>query len=104
MQRSLFRIIAHHNRSQYTDLRRILAESATEHGAKLRGGVHVTDIRADPQKPSVVLSTGEVLTADVVIGADGSHVGPYRSRRLILEALEQEDIEKPTGMTLFKCV
>ncbi|KAI0633896.1 FAD/NAD(P)-binding domain-containing protein [Trametes polyzona] len=88
----------------YTDLRRVLAECAAEHGAVLRASCHVVDIHADPQRPYVALASGEVLTADVIIGADGSHVGPYRCRRVILKALGQEDVEKPTGMQLFNAI
>ncbi|KAI0360832.1 FAD/NAD(P)-binding domain-containing protein [Trametes cingulata] len=87
--------------THYSDLRRILAESAAEHGAKLRGGCHVVSVKPDATRPSVTLANGEVLTADVVVGADGCHVPPYHCRRIILEALEQEDTEKPTGMQLY---
>ncbi|OSC97078.1 FAD/NAD(P)-binding domain-containing protein [Trametes coccinea BRFM310] len=85
----------------YSDLRRILAESAEEHGATLRGGCQVVSIEPDSKRPYVTLATGEVVTADVVIGADGCHVPPYHCRRIILEALGQEDKETPTGMQLF---
>ncbi|KAI0373571.1 FAD/NAD(P)-binding domain-containing protein [Pilatotrama ljubarskyi] len=87
--------------THYSDLRRILAESALEHGAKLRGGCHVVSVKPDATRPSVTLASGEVLTADVVVGADGCHVPPYHCRRIILQALEQKDTEKPTGMQLF---
>ncbi|KAJ2991672.1 hypothetical protein NUW54_g8132 [Trametes sanguinea] len=85
----------------YSDLRRILAESAEEHGATLRGGCQVVSIEPDTDRPYVTLATGEVITGDVVIGADGCHVPPYHCRRIILEALGQEDRETPTGMQLF---
>ncbi|KAI9059101.1 hypothetical protein FKP32DRAFT_1688227 [Trametes sanguinea] len=85
----------------YSDLRRILAESAEEHGATLRGGCQVVSIEPDTNRPYVTLATGEVITGDVVIGADGCHVPPYHCRRIILEALGQEDRETPTGMQLF---
>ncbi|KAL1945600.1 hypothetical protein VTO73DRAFT_1602 [Trametes versicolor] len=88
----------------YTDLRRILAESAVEHGATLRSGCYVVDVRADPQRPTVTLESGEVLTADVVVGADGSHVGPHCTRRAILKAIDQEDVEKHSGMELFNAI
>ncbi|OJT10668.1 3-hydroxybenzoate 6-hydroxylase [Trametes pubescens] len=88
----------------YSDLRRILAESAVEHGATLRSGCYVVDIHADPQRPTVTLESGEVLTADVVVGADGSHVGPHCTRRTILKAIGQEDIETQTGMELFNAI
>ncbi|CDO76682.1 hypothetical protein BN946_scf184677.g2 [Trametes cinnabarina] len=85
----------------YSDLRRILAESAAEHGATLRAGCQVISIEPDQERPYVTLATGEVVSGDVVIGADGCHVPPYHTRRIILEALGQEDRETPTGMQLF---
>ncbi|KAJ8494762.1 hypothetical protein ONZ51_g2097 [Trametes cubensis] len=88
----------------YSDLRRILAESAAEHGAVLRGGCQVVSIEPDTQRPYVTLASGEVVTGDVVVGADGCHVPPYHCRRIILEALGQEDKETPTGMQLFNVI
>ncbi|KAI0325108.1 FAD/NAD(P)-binding domain-containing protein [Cubamyces sp. BRFM 1775] len=88
----------------YSDLRRILAESAAEHGAVLRGGCQVVSVEPDSQRPYVTLATGEVITGDVIVGADGCHVPPYHCRRIILEALGQEDREKPTGMQLFNVI
>ncbi|KAI8975918.1 FAD/NAD(P)-binding domain-containing protein [Trametes punicea] len=85
----------------YTDLRRILAESAAEHGAVLRGGCQVVSIEPDLQRPYVTLASGEVVEGDVVVGADGCHMPTYHSRRIILEALGQEDKETPTGMQVF---
>lgn len=62
-----------HGAPQYVihraDLHKALMAKA-ETVAKIRVNSMVTDIDFD--KPSVVLSNGEVLAADVVIGADGS--------------------------------
>ena len=59
-------------------------ELAISAGAVVQFDTAVTSI--DPSKPTVTLSTGEVLTPDIVIGADG-----YQSicQRLIDEAIEE---------------
>ena len=87
---------------QYADLRRILAESAREHGANLRTKCMVIDIHPDAERPYLTLANGEVMTADVIIGADGCHMPHYHVRRAILKALRQPDTEVPMGMQLFK--
>ena len=89
-------------RPQYSDLRRILAEFAIKHGAVLRPSCEASSVKADAERPSVTLATGEVLTADVVIGADGCLLTPYRTRRAIVEATGQADVEQPAGFQLFK--
>lgn len=48
----------------------------------------------DP-KPSVTLSTGKVLTADIVIGADG----PRSIVRPVV--LDRNDDAEPSGITVF---
>ncbi|KAL5483575.1 hypothetical protein ACEPAI_8807 [Sanghuangporus weigelae] len=55
----------------YSDLLEQVRELAISAGAVIQFGATVTTI--DPSKPSVKLSTGEVLSADIVIGADGYH-------------------------------
>ncbi|KAI0666710.1 FAD/NAD-P-binding domain-containing protein [Trametes maxima] len=88
----------------YDCMRRILAESAAEHGATLRSECKVVKVTPDAQRPSVTLSTGEVVTGDVIIGADGCYVPEYHMRKLLLEALEEDDAEQSTGMQLFNAV
>ncbi len=88
--------------AKYADLRRILAESAREHGADLRTNCLVVDIHPDAERPYLTLSTGEVLTADVIVGADGCHVPQYHVRRSIMKALHQPETETPMGLQLFK--
>ncbi|KAI0708159.1 FAD/NAD(P)-binding domain-containing protein [Cerioporus squamosus] len=88
----------------YADLRRILAESAREHGATLRTNCLVVDIHPDTERPYLTLSSGEVITADVIIGADGCHVPQYCVRRSIMKALRQPETETPMGMQLFNTI
>ncbi|TFK82560.1 FAD/NAD(P)-binding domain-containing protein [Polyporus arcularius HHB13444] len=88
----------------YADLRRILAESAREHGADLRTNCLVVDIHPDAERPYLTLSTGEVLTADVIVGADGCHVPQYHVRRSIMKALHQPETETPMGLQLFNVI
>ncbi|KAH9851478.1 FAD/NAD-P-binding domain-containing protein [Lenzites betulinus] len=88
----------------YPTLRKIFADSAKECGATLRPGCSVVSIKGDPQRPSVTLASGEVLSADVVIGADGCYVQPFCCRPTMLKLLEQEDVAEPTGRTMFHAV
>ncbi|KAI0818461.1 FAD/NAD-P-binding domain-containing protein [Trametes gibbosa] len=88
----------------YPALRRILAQSATEHGATLRTSCDALKIQADRKRPSVTLASGEVLSADVVICADGCYLGPYCGRPMMLKALGQADVAEPTGVTLFHAI
>ena len=45
-----------------------------------------------------------MVTGDVVIGADGNFMPNRTCRAHILEGLEQEAVDVPTGMQFFKCV
>ncbi|KAH7906813.1 hypothetical protein BJ138DRAFT_1161696 [Hygrophoropsis aurantiaca] len=57
-------IFCHH-----VDLRRLLFDTAISLGAEVRGGATIVSV--DANDPHVKLSTGEILRADVIIGADG---------------------------------
>ena len=87
--------------AQYSDLRRILADSAKEHGASFIVDRAVS-VKADRERPTVTLSSGTVLTADVVVGADGPVLEGYVCRDAIMEAIGQEDVFKPSGLQLFR--
>ncbi|OSD05334.1 FAD/NAD-P-binding domain-containing protein [Trametes coccinea BRFM310] len=86
-------LLMHHD-----DLIRMLYKLATEAGARVDFHTEVTAIQPGSDSipnPSVTLANGDVLTADMVVGADG-----YRS--LVREVvLEEEDMAKPGGMTLY---
>ena len=84
--------------TQRDDLVRSLHKLATGAGARVDFNTEVVSIRqgtANAPSPSVTLATGEVLKADIVIGADG-----YKSKvRAVV--LEEEDCAEPAGMTLY---
>lgn len=80
---------------QHSHYREMLLETARELGAETRTNAEVVEVAEDCR--SVRLASGEVLKADVIIGADGSH-GICRA------ILLPQDPPKPTGLTLFKYV
>ncbi|KAI0332765.1 FAD/NAD-P-binding domain-containing protein [Cubamyces sp. BRFM 1775] len=86
-------LMMHHD-----DIVRMLYRLATEAGAQIDFHTEVTSIQQGTDRfpnPSVTLANGDVLTADMIIGADG-----YRSKvREVV--LEEEDVAKPGGMTLY---
>ena len=89
---------------QYSDLRRILAESAKEHGATLRFNTSVASVHPDRKRPAVTLTNGERLEADVVLGADGCVLPGFITRSAVMEAIKQEDDTVPSGTQVFQCV
>ena len=57
--------------SQHSDLRKLLHDAAISCGARIRMNTAVRSI--DPYKRTVTLQSGEVLRADVIVGADGPY-------------------------------
>jgi len=55
--------------ARHSDLRKLLYDAAISCGARVRMNTSVESI--DPDKRTVTLQSGEVLHADVIIGADG---------------------------------
>ena len=83
---------------QHDDLVRLLHRLATGAGAQIHLNSKVTSIRKGTRRsprPRVTLANGDVLVADILIGADG-----YKSivRDVVLG---EEDCAKPGGMTLY---
>lgn len=74
--------------NQHSDLLQLLHETAVSLGAKIRMGVAVTGI--DPETRRVKLTSGEILTGDVIVGADGA---TGVSRRL-LELDDEEPVHR----------
>ena len=83
---------------QRDDIVRLLYELATDAGAQIDFNTEVISIHqgsAGVPNPSVTLANGDVLTADIIVGADG-----YKS--MVREVvLEEEDCAEPAGMTLY---
>jgi 2-polyprenyl-6-methoxyphenol hydroxylase-like FAD-dependent oxidoreductase len=80
---------------QHSHYREMLLETAHELGAETRTNAEVVEVAEDCR--SVRLASGEVLNADIIIGADGSN-GICRA------ILLPEDPPTPTGLMLFKYV
>lgn len=78
---------------QHSHLREMLLETAHELGAETRLNSEVVEIAKDCR--SVRLASGEVLEADVIIGADGS-------QGLCRKLVYPQDPSKATGIMLFK--
>ncbi|KAI8985783.1 FAD/NAD-P-binding domain-containing protein [Trametes punicea] len=86
-------LLMHHD-----DIVRMLYNLATGAGARVDFHTEVTAVHPGSDSvpnPSVTLANGDVLTADMIVGADG-----YRS--LVREVvLDEEDMAKPGGMILY---
>lgn len=87
--------------AKFAELRRILAECAIKHGATLRPGCKVVSVTPDDDRPSVTLASGEVVTADVVVGADGNYLTTV-TRRAVLKGCGEEENEQPAGWQVYK--
>ncbi|KAI0293501.1 hypothetical protein B0F90DRAFT_1397850 [Multifurca ochricompacta] len=79
----------------HSQLRAMLLETARELGAEARSNAEVVEIAEDCR--SLRLASGEVLQADVIIGADGS-------RGTCRQLVHPQDPEKGTGIMLFNSV
>ncbi|PCH37724.1 FAD/NAD(P)-binding domain-containing protein [Wolfiporia cocos MD-104 SS10] len=85
--RGEFMLMTHH------DLYQVIYDAAVALGVKIRFNVEVADI--DPDERAVQLANGEILTADVLIGADGEK---GMCRRLMFDGRERV---QPTGYTIY---
>ncbi|KAH9913460.1 FAD/NAD(P)-binding domain-containing protein [Epithele typhae] len=86
----------------YTPLRKVLAEYATEMGVNIIIE-NISSVHPDPVKPSLTLESGDVLTGDVVLGADGYVFEGNVCRTALLDALGQDHKSTWMGMHLFSC-
>lgn len=86
-----------HPHIQRQDLIDVLHELASEAGAHITLNAEVKSVQpgtsAQP-RPTVTLATGEVVTADILIGADG-HNGITRRTIFV------EDPPEPAGLTVY---
>ena len=80
------------------DLQRLLYERARELGIEVSLGQKVRRIRHDADCPEVLLESGEALTCDLVVGADGLW---SRCRESLLG---QSDEPLPTGDLAYRIV
>lgn len=78
---------------QHGDFRKLLYNAAISNGAKVRLNTRV--VHVDPDNRTATLAGGEVLRADVVVGADGVD-------GLSRQIFEDEEA-KPTTMNLYRC-
>ncbi|KZT68283.1 FAD/NAD(P)-binding domain-containing protein [Daedalea quercina L-15889] len=81
----------------YADFRRVLYQEAVKRGVRVRSNAKVVSVDLNKERPSVFLESGEQVTADVIVGADGVH---SISRSLMIE----HDEVRPTGMVLHDAV
>ncbi|TFK47032.1 FAD/NAD(P)-binding domain-containing protein [Heliocybe sulcata] len=83
----------------HADLRKMLSDAAKSHGATIRTKSKVVSITngsfEDDVKPSVTLASGETLTADLVVGADG----PDSSVKELV--VGKDDNRVPMGLVLW---
>ncbi|THH01692.1 hypothetical protein EW026_g1053 [Hermanssonia centrifuga] len=77
----------------HTDLRGILYTAAKTAGADIRTGCDVTAI--DPMSRQVTLANGEIVTADIIVGADG----PEGHGRETVAG--HPDTSTPAGITMY---
>lgn len=80
---------------KHADAQRMLYDLALSAGAKVDFGVDVVSVTAGDPKPIVTLGTGQTITADIVIGADG----PFSIVRRT--AIDMETDLEPTGMVVY---
>ncbi|KAI1789958.1 FAD/NAD-P-binding domain-containing protein [Ganoderma leucocontextum] len=85
----------------FFELRRILAEAAVEHGAKVHPPMKVESVHPHPDRPWITLENGEVVYGDVIVGCDGSSWKDWVTRTAVLKAFGQGEVAEPTGMQFF---
>ncbi len=85
--------------SQYSDLVQVIHDMAVSSGATVQFGIAVTAV--DPHGPSVTLANGEILGADLIIGADG-----YRSmcQQIIETDTGETCVGRPSGTVVYRFV
>lgn len=82
---------------QHSDLRRMLYEVGISKGVEVRFGAEVMHV--DPEQAKITLASGDVITGDVIVGADGEF---GVSRKTVLE--EEEGTDDLEELKMFRCV
>lgn len=82
--------------TQHEDVHRIVHDLAASVGVRISFGAQVTEVTPGSPRPSVTLTSGEVIEADIVIGCDGP-------RSLVRPVVVGEDEGEPEveGVTVF---
>lgn len=79
-------------------MHRILYQLAVDAGAKVDFGATVVAITPGDPNPTVTLASSEIISADIIIGADGP-------RSLVREViLGKKDNPEPVGWTVYGAV
>ena len=79
---------------KHADLYDVLYDAAVQRGAKIRYEASVQEI--DIEESKIYLATGEEISADVIVGADGEH-GVSRT-----EVIGRQMPGTPTGLALYE--
>ncbi|KAI0821440.1 FAD/NAD(P)-binding domain-containing protein [Irpex lacteus] len=82
---------------KHEDVHRMVYHLALSAGAEIDFGVTVVSVSSGNPKPSVVLSTGEAIQADIVIGADGR----CSIVRQVVCDYEEDETPLSTGTTVY---
>ncbi|KAI0692489.1 FAD/NAD(P)-binding domain-containing protein [Cytidiella melzeri] len=82
----------------HEDVHRLIHRLAMDAGAHVQFDATVEEIIPGTSRPSVRLASGEIVSADIIIGADGP-------RSMVREiVLGEKDEPQPTGITVFGAV
>jgi flavin-dependent dehydrogenase len=75
---------------------RLLYEAAVREGVKVRFGARVENLEDSSPRPCVILSTGERIEADLIVGADGN-LHPLLILHVISLNIPRHQIHRPPG-------
>jgi len=95
-----------------SDLYRILQERARAEGVPIEYGRRLTDVREESDRVTAIFDNGEMVTADVIVGADGVHStvrrlidpdapGPRYTGMLAFEGLSPAEVAEEAGTMTF---
>lgn len=56
----------------YADMRKFLYDAAVEHGTTVRTNAQAVEVKVRRERPSIILASGEEISADCIVGADGA--------------------------------
>ncbi|KAI0339732.1 FAD/NAD(P)-binding domain-containing protein [Trametopsis cervina] len=85
----------------HEDVHRLVYDLATSAGARVDFDVRVTRVTPGQPRPSVTLESGEVISADIIVGADGP---TSIVREVVIGEDEEVGVARPEGYTVFGAV